>query len=61
MLKVKRLDILIILKSLGARKPKDLKSINTRHKGSNTGKRARRKNLRHPRERFLVSNEAPPS
>ena len=29
------------------------------HKGSNTGKRARRKNLRHPRERFLlVSNEA---
>jgi len=27
--------------------------------GSNTGKRARRKNLRHPRERFLVSNEAP--
>jgi len=32
-----------------------------RHKGSNTGKRARRKNLRHPRERFLVSNEALPS
>jgi hypothetical protein len=47
-----------------------------RYKGSNTGKRARRKNLRHPRERFkrarrenlrhprerfLVSNEAPPS
>ena len=32
-----------------------------RHKGSNSGKRARRKNLRHPRERFLVSNEAPPS
>jgi hypothetical protein len=29
-------------------------------KESNTGKRARRKNLRHPRERFLVSNEAPP-
>jgi len=25
--------------------------------GFNTGKRARRKNLRHPRERFLVSNE----
>jgi hypothetical protein len=25
------------------------------------GKRARRKNLRHPRERFLVSNEAPSS
>ena len=32
-----------------------------RNKGSNTGKRARQKNLRHPRERFLVSNEAPPS
>ena len=32
-----------------------------RYKGSNTGKRARRKNLRHPRERFLVSNEALPS
>ena len=32
----------------------------SRNKGSNTGKRARRKNLRHPRERFLVSNEAPP-
>jgi hypothetical protein len=32
-----------------------------RHKGSNTGKRARWKNLRHPRERFLVSNEALPS
>jgi len=30
-----------------------------RNKGSNTGKRVRRKNLRHPRERFLVSNEAP--
>jgi hypothetical protein len=29
-----------------------------RYKGSNTGKRARRKNLRHPRERFLVCNEA---
>ena len=27
----------------------------------NTGKRARRKNLRHPRERFLVSNEALPN
>ena len=27
-----------------------------RHKGSNTGKRARRKNLRHPRERFLETN-----
>ena len=25
-----------------------------RNKGSNTGKRARRKNLRHPRERFLA-------
>jgi repressor of nif and glnA expression len=25
-----------------------------RYKGYNTGKRARRKNLRHPRERFLV-------
>jgi hypothetical protein len=32
-----------------------------RYKGSNTGKRARRKNLRHPRERFLVYIEAPPS
>jgi hypothetical protein len=32
-----------------------------RHKGSNTGKRARRKYLRHQRESFLVSNEAPPS
>jgi hypothetical protein len=32
-----------------------------RYKGSNTGKRARQKNLRHPRERFLVSNEAPPN
>ena len=32
-----------------------------RYEGSNTGKRARRKNLRHPRERFLVSNEAQPS
>ena len=32
-----------------------------RYKGSNTGKRARRKNLRYPRERFLVSNEALPS
>jgi hypothetical protein len=32
-----------------------------RHKGYKTGKRARQKNLRHPRERFLVSNEAPPS
>jgi hypothetical protein len=32
-----------------------------KYKGSNTSKRARRKNLRHPRERFLVSNEAPPS
>jgi hypothetical protein len=32
-----------------------------RYKGSNTGKRARQNNLRHPRERFLVSNEAPPS
>jgi hypothetical protein len=31
------------------------------YKGSNTGKRARRKNLRHPRERLLVSNEDPPS
>jgi hypothetical protein len=31
------------------------------NKGSNTGKRARRENLRHPRERFLVSNETPPS
>jgi hypothetical protein len=30
----------------------------TWYKGSNTSKRARRKNLRHPRERFLVSNEA---
>ena len=29
-----------------------------RNKGSNTGKRARRKNLRHSRERFLLSNEA---
>ena len=37
------------------------RSIFARHKGSNTGKRARRKNLRHPRERFLVSNEAPSS
>ena len=32
-----------------------------RNKGPNTGKRARRKNLRHPSERLLVSNEAPPS
>jgi len=32
-----------------------------RYKGSNTGKKARRKNLRHPRERFMVSNEPPPS
>ena len=32
-----------------------------RNKGSNTGKRARWKNVRHPRYRFLVSNEAPPS
>ena len=32
-----------------------------RYKGSNTGKRASRKNLRYPRERFLVSNKAPPS
>jgi ribosome assembly protein YihI (activator of Der GTPase) len=32
-----------------------------RHKGYKTGKRARQKNLRHPRERFLVSNEALPS
>ena len=32
-----------------------------RYKGSNTGKRARRKNLRHPRERFLVFNEGPPN
>jgi hypothetical protein len=32
-----------------------------RHKGSTTGKRARRKNLRHLRERFLlVSNTAEP-
>ena len=29
-----------------------------RCEGSNTGKRTRQKNLRHPRERFLVSNEA---
>jgi hypothetical protein len=36
-------------------------NVSARCKGSNTGKRARRKNLRHPRERFLVSNEAPPS
>ena len=37
--------------------------ISKRYKWSNTGKtkRARRKNLRHPRKRFLVSNEAPPS
>ena len=35
--------------------------LGRRNKGSNTGKRARRKNLRHPRERFLVSNEALPS
>jgi hypothetical protein len=28
-----------------------------RHKGSNTSKRARQKNLRHPRERFLVELE----
>ena len=33
----------------------------SRYKGSNTGKRARRKNIIHLRERFLVSNEAPPS
>ena len=32
---------------------------NKRYKGSNTSKRARRKNLRHPRERYLVSNVAP--
>jgi hypothetical protein len=32
-----------------------------RNNGSNTGKRARRKNLRHLRERFLVSNSAEPS
>jgi hypothetical protein len=32
---------------------------NERHKGSNIGKRARWKNLRHPRERFLVSNGDP--
>ena len=32
-----------------------------RYKRSNTGKRARRKNLRHKRERFLGSIEAPPS
>ena len=37
-----------------------LKAI-LRYKGSNTGKRARQKNLRHPRETFLVSNEAQPS
>ena len=36
-------------------------NVSARYKGSNTGKRARRENLRHPRERFLVSNEAPPS
>ena len=38
-----------------------MKDQSLRHKGSNTGKRARRKNFRHPRERFLVSNEALPS
>ena len=32
-----------------------------RNEGSNTGKKTRRKNLRHPRERLLVSNEAQPS
>ena len=32
-----------------------------RYKGSNTGKRERQKNLKHPRERFLLPNEAPPS
>jgi hypothetical protein len=31
------------------------------YKGSNTGKRARRKNLRHPREKILVSNEIFPA
>jgi hypothetical protein len=52
----------------GRRTPSDGKSSHClwqgelkRYKGSNTGKRARRKNLRHPREIFLVSNEAPPS
>jgi hypothetical protein len=28
-----------------------------RYKGSNTGKRARRKNLRHPRERFYIPSD----
>jgi hypothetical protein len=36
-------------------------TTNDGYKGSNNGKRARRKNLRQPRERFLISNEAPPS
>jgi hypothetical protein len=50
--------IIVHLKSLITKKTT---TFDVGNKGSNTGKRARRKNLRHPRKRFLVFNEDPPS